>query len=138
MIIFLAKFYSCGLGLYQVQMEAEKCSDQESQDASQNVACYDKISSFVVESLGAGKRSLKNWIGSPDNQVASHRTIEKHADKKLVVVKAYAVSNPRTVVVHFKDAAVALAAVVAPVGLSFKTPLTDAHTSKFFPFNSNY
>jgi len=70
--------------------------------------------------------------------VASHRAIEKHADKKLVVVKAYAVSNPRTVVVHFKDAAVALAAVVAPVPLSFKTPLTDAHASKFFSFNSNY
>ena len=43
-------------------MEDEKSSGQESQDASQNVASYDKISSFVVESLRAGKGSLKNWI----------------------------------------------------------------------------
>ena len=67
--------------------------------------------------------------------MASHRAVKQHTDKELVVVKSYAVRDPGTVVVHFEDAAVALAAVVASVGFGLKTPLADAHTSKFFPFN---
>jgi len=70
--------------------------------------------------------------------VASYGAVEKHADKELIVEKAYAVSDPRAVVIHFKNTTVALAAVVASVGLSFAAPLTDAHTSKFFPFYCNY
>jgi len=69
--------------------------------------------------------------------MASHRAVKKHADEELVVVKSYTVRDPGTVVVHFQDAAVALAAVVASVGLGLETPLADAHTSKFFPFNRN-
>jgi hypothetical protein len=69
--------------------------------------------------------------------MASHRAVKQHADKELVVVKSYTVRDPGTVVVHFEDAAVALAAVVASVGLGLETPLADAHTSKFFPLNRN-
>jgi hypothetical protein len=67
--------------------------------------------------------------------MASHRAVKQHADKELVVVKSYTVRDPGTVVVHFEDAAVALAAVVASVGFRLETPLADTHTSKFFPFN---
>lgn len=67
--------------------------------------------------------------------MASHRAVKQNADKELVVVKSYTVRDPGTVVVHFEDAAVALAAVVASVGFRLETPLADTHTSKFFPFN---
>jgi hypothetical protein len=67
--------------------------------------------------------------------MASHRAVKQHADKELLVVKSYTVRDPGTVVVHFEDAAVALAAVVASVGFRLETPLADTHTSKFFPFN---
>jgi hypothetical protein len=69
--------------------------------------------------------------------MASHRAVKKHAYKELVVVKSNAVSYPGTVVIHFKNAAVALAAVVASVRLGFETPLADAHTAKLFLFNRN-
>ena len=64
---------------------------------------------------------------SPHNTSAA-----QHTTRKLTP------EHPRApMVVHFQDAAVALAAVVASVGLSLETPLADAHTSKFFPFNRN-
>lgn len=54
--------------------------------------------------------------------------MEEHVHEELVVVEADAVCDPGAVMVHLQDAAVALRAVMAPVGLGFVAPLayTDA------------
>ena len=55
--------------------------------------------------------------------------MEEHVEEEFVVVKADAVGDPRAVMVHFEDAAVALRAVMASVGLGLIAPLADTNTA---------
>ena len=61
--------------------------------------------------------------------------MEKHIHKELVVVKSDAICYPWTVMVHFKDASVALRAVMTPIRLSFIAPLANTDTSITFTLN---
>ena len=61
--------------------------------------------------------------------------MEEHVEEELVVVEADAVGDPWAMVVHLEDAAIALRAVMAPVGLRLVAPLADTHTTIALAFN---
>ena len=56
--------------------------------------------------------------------------MEEHAQEEFIVIETDTVGYPRTVVVHFEDASVALGAMMASVRLSFVAPLTNSYTAK--------
>ena len=60
--------------------------------------------------------------------------MEEHIHEKFVVVESNAISDPWAVVVHLKDASVALGAVMASVWLCLVAPLADADTPIAFAF----
>ena len=61
--------------------------------------------------------------------------MEEHVKEELVIVEADAVGDPWAMVVHLEDAAIALGAVMAPVGLRLVAPLADTHTTIALAFN---
>ena len=75
------------------------------------------------------KSTRNDRIAGRNNQQAGHRAVEEHVHEEFVIVEAYAVGDPRTVMVHLEYAAVALWAVMAPIRLCLVAPLTDAHTT---------
>ena len=52
--------------------------------------------------------------------------MEDHVHEELVVVETDAVSDPRAMMVHLQDAAVALRTVMASIRLGLVAPLADA------------
>ena len=82
-------------------METEEDCYQKAKHACKYVTSHNEVSNFVVKGLGVGHSSGKDWVGGPDDQMASHRAVKKHAYKELVVVKSNTVSYPGTVVIHF-------------------------------------
>jgi len=61
--------------------------------------------------------------------------VEEHVHEELIVVKANAVCNPWTVMIHLKNTSIALGAVMASIRLGFVTPLADSYSTKFLLLN---
>ena len=59
------------------------------------------------------------FSASQDDLEAAKRGVEEHVQEILVVEEAYAVGDPRAVMVHFEDADVALGTVVTSVRFCF-------------------
>ena len=72
--------------------------------------------------------------GEYDPLASEGRVIEQ-ADEVLVVEEADAVVEPRAVMVHFEDASVALAAVMAPIRLGLQASLAHADATEALPLN---
>jgi hypothetical protein len=83
------------------------------------------------------KHCNKNRVCSDYNKHRRNTRKKQHVQKVLVVVKAYAVGNPGTVMVHLEDALVALRTVVSPVRLRTQTTLAHPHTSVLFLLERN-
>jgi len=115
----------------QVDVEAEERSDEQSHHARKDVGCHYVVSYLVVKALRVEHSSHQHWVSSEGDKKACARTVEQHVEEEFVVVEADAVGNPRAVVVHFENAAVALGTVMASVGLRLKAPLTDSNSTEF-------
>ena len=55
--------------------------------------------------------------------------MEEHVHEEFIVVEANAVGNPRAMMVHLENAAIALGAVMASVRLRLVAPLADTDAS---------
>lgn len=60
--------------------------------------------------------------------------IEKHVHEILVVIEADAVSNPGAMMIHFKNALIALRAMMASIGLCSKAALAHSYTTILLSF----
>jgi len=61
--------------------------------------------------------------------------VKEHIEEEFVVVETNAVGDPGAMVIHFKDTAVALGAVVTSIGLGFVAPLANTNTSIALTFD---
>ena len=61
--------------------------------------------------------------------------MEEHVHEEFIVVETDTVGYPWAVMVHLKDAAIALRAVMAPIGFCLVTPLADTDTTVAFTLN---
>ncbi len=113
-------------------MEGHEGSDNEGEDAGQDVRSHYEVAHFVVKRLRVAHGASDHGVTGRHNQDRSHRAVQKHVHKELVVVKADAVGHPRAVMVHLEDASVTLGAVVTPIRFRFVAPLTNADSSVTF------
>ena len=128
----LAEFDSGELAADQVEVECHKGRDDEGEDAGQDVGCHDEVAHFVVEGVWVAQRARDDRVAGRNDQQAGHGAVEKHVHEELVVVKADAIGDPRAVMVHLQDAAIALRAVMTPVRLRLVAPLADTDTTVAF------
>ena len=111
-------------------MEGEEDRDNECQHACQDVRSHDKVSILVVETLWVGHSAAQHLVGSEHDEPTCASTVEEHAQEELVVVESDAVGYPGTVMVHLKDASVALRTVMASIWFCFVAPLANSYTAK--------
>ena len=111
-------------------MEHEEQSDNGTQDTRQDVRCHYKVRPHVVKTSWLIDSPIDNWIASDNNEPIGHCTVEQHIHKELVVVESNAVSNPWTMMIHLKNASIALGAVMASVWLGLVAPLTDPDSAE--------
>ena len=116
-------------------MERKECRDDEPEHTGQDVGSHHEVGHFVVKRVGVAQGATNHGVAREDDQQAGHRAVKQHVQEELIVVKADAVCHPGAVMVHLEDAAIALGAVMAPVGLSLVTPLANTHAAVSLPFN---
>ena len=92
----------------EVEVERHEGSNYEGEDASEDISCHDEVAHFIVKSIRMAKSTRNDRIAGRNNQQAGHRAVEEHVHEEFVIVEAYAVGDPRTVMVHLEYAAVAL------------------------------
>ena len=65
--------------------------------------------------------------------------MEKHCHEEFVVIETDAVGHPGAVMVHLQNALVALRTMMAPLRLSPKAPLANAHAAcKFLALHGRF
>ena len=116
----------------EVEVESEEGRDDEGKDAGQDVGCHDEVAHLVVEGVWVAQSARDDRVAGRNDQKAGHGAVEKHVHEELVVVKADAIGDPRAVMVHLQDAAIALRAVMTPVRLRLVAPLADTDTTVAF------
>jgi len=107
---------------HQPDVKAPEAGDQDSQEACKSFAKEQK------EHREEGGLSINGLLESPSHcpcdDVGGNDRIKKEQEEELVVAKANAVVDPRTVVVHLENAHAADPAVVTAVRLVLRAPLT--------------
>jgi len=61
--------------------------------------------------------------------------VEEHTKEEFVVVEADTIGYPRTVMIHLKDAPVALRTVMASIWLRFIAPLANSYATELLLLN---
>ena len=134
-VALLTELDSGELARDQVQVERHEGSDDEGEDAGQDVGRHHEVAHLVVEGLWVAHSASDHGVARRHDQDCCHRTVEKHVHEELVVVESDAVGDPRAMVVHLENAPVALGTVVAPVRFRLVAPLTDANATVTFALN---
>ena len=57
---------------------------------------------------GEGQRTANNRVTSRDDDQAGHAAVEEHIHEEFIVVEPDAVCHPGTMMIHLKNASVAL------------------------------
>lgn len=116
-------------------MERAETGYENPHNAAQNIAGDYEVCYFIIKCIWVAHGTTDYVVRWEDNDCSGHGTVEKHIQKELVVVETDAIGNPRTMMVHFQDASVALRAMVTSVRLRLEAPLTNSHATKLFLFN---
>jgi hypothetical protein len=112
-------------------VERQKEGYQKSKNTCQDICRDDKVRDYIIKRLRICHSSTNHRIRRSYYEDASDCTVKYHTEKVLVVQESNAVGDPRTVVIHFEDATVALRTVMTPIRLRFETPLTYPNAAKF-------
>tara|TARA_B110000285_G_C15009307_1_gene555570 strand:+ start:179 stop:445 length:267 start_codon:yes stop_codon:yes gene_type:complete len=88
-------------------VETEKASDDKTEEAGKEPSGYDEELKFGVHVFSC-QGCDKNTVRSSNDKSRRNRCIKKHIQKVFVIIKADAVSNPRTMMIHLENALVTL------------------------------
>jgi hypothetical protein len=119
----------------QPEVETEESSNDKAKYAGKNVSGNDKVCHTIVD-VFTREDIRKHLIGRKHYQLARNRCIKQHVEEILVVIEADAVGDPRTMVVHFKNAPVTLRAVVTSIRLGSQTSLAHSYTTVLLPLEA--
>jgi len=122
---FLAELDGCHSLDHQPIVEAEKGGDKHCKKGCQAFTKQGEKHDHK-RCTGIVIAFFDGFCHCPNNEVTVQRCVQEEQKEKLVVVKANAVVDPRTMMVHFENAGLANSAVVTPVWLVLATPLAMA------------